>query len=77
MSATGHEAEPEKRELTDAEKREKEIKRLKAILAKNPNCVWAKNELKYIDVRNLSGAAVVISGGAYSCDSMYHGGYTE
>lgn len=70
-------AETEERELTEEEKREKEIKRLKAILAKNPNCVWAKNELKYIDVRHLSDTAVVISGGAYSCDSMYHGGYTE
>ena len=70
-------AETEKRELTDAEKREKEIKRLKAILAKNPNCVWAKNELKYIDVRHIAGCPTIISSGGYKADHMYHGGYTE
>lgn len=58
---------------------EKERKRLCAILAKNPNCRWAKNELKYLDLdepNRLSGG-IMLSAGAYVADRQYHGGYTE
>lgn len=59
------------------EKRENLIKRLQAILKRNPNCVWAKNELRYLDVRKMPGYAVIVSAGAYRADNTYHGGYTE
>jgi len=62
--------------MTD-EEREKYRKKLVGILKKNPNCTWAKNELKYLDVRTLSMGSVVVSGGAYRADNDYHGGYVE
>lgn len=62
--------------MTD-EEREKYRKKLVGILEKNPNCTWARNELKYLDVQPMSMGSVVVSGGAYKADSDYHGGYVE
>lgn len=54
-------------------------RRLCAILAKNPGCRWAKNELKYLDVDSpkLVTGGIMVSAGAYAADREYHGGYTE
>lgn len=63
----------------EAEKKEKERKRLLAVLERNPNCRWALNELKYLDVAppNLITGGIAISAGGYAADRQYHGGYTE
>ena len=65
--------------MTDKEERRKKmIERCNAALARNPNCVWAKNELKYLDVAPLpQTGGICISGMAYKADSDYHGGYVE
>lgn len=59
------------------EEHEKYRNKLIGILKKNPNCTWAKNELKYLDLQPMSMGSVVVSGGAYKADSEYHGGYME
>lgn len=63
----------------EAEKKEKERKRLLAVLERNPNCRWALNELKYLDVDppNITTGGISISAGGYAADRQYHGGYTE
>lgn len=58
------------------EQRKKIIARCNAALKKNPNCVWAKNELKYLDVRNLP-LPICEAAMAYKADNDYHGGYVE
>lgn len=65
--------------MTDKKEREKERKRLLAVLKRNPNCVWARNELKYLDIDepNVTTGGIMVSGGAYTADRNYHGGYTE
>lgn len=62
--------------MTEAQ-RKKLIKRCKAALKRNPNCVWARNELKYLDVKEIDGGGIMISAQAYKADNDYHGGYTE
>ena len=54
-------------------------KRLMKILKRNPACLWARNELKYLDVDepNMKTGGIDVSGGAYAADRNYHGGYTE
>lgn len=49
------------------------------ILKRNPACLWARNELKYLDVAepNMKTGGIDVSGGAYAADRNYHGGYTE
>lgn len=59
------------------EEREKYRNKLIGILKKNPNCTWAKNELKYLNLQPMSMGSVVVSGGAYKADIEYHGGYVE
>ena len=59
------------------EEHEKYRNKLIGILNKNPNCTWAKNELKYLDLQPMSMGSVVVSGGAYKADIEYHGGYVE
>lgn len=56
--------------------RKKIIARCNDALAKNPNCQLAKNELKYLDVKNMS-LPICEMGMAYKADSDYHGGYVE
>lgn len=58
------------------EQRKKIIARCNAALKKNPNCVWARNELKYLDVGEMP-LPICEAGAAYSSDYLYHGGYTE
>lgn len=58
------------------EQRKKIIARCKEALKKNPNCLWAKNELKYLDVKNLP-LPICEAGMAYKADNDYHGGYVE
>ena len=58
------------------DQRKKIIARCNAELKKNPNCIWAKNELKYLDVQNLS-LPICEGGMAYKADNDYHGGYVE
>ena len=61
--------------MTDKQ-RKKIIKRCKDALARNPNCVWARNELKYLDVGEMP-LPICEAGAAYLSDNLYHGGYTE
>lgn len=58
------------------EQRKKIISRCNVALAKNPNCQWAKNELKYLDVKNMP-LPICEAGMAYKADNDYHGGYVE
>ena len=57
----------------DSEKLEMLRRKYMGILKKNPNCVWAKNELRYLGVKNLSPYPVIIGSGAYAADFAYHG----
>ena len=61
------------------EEREDERKRLLAVLKRNPNCLWAKTELRYLDIDepNVTTGGIMVSAGAYAADRNYHGGYTE
>lgn len=59
------------------EQRKKLILRCKAALKRNPNCVWARNELKYLDVKEIDGGGIMISAGAYKAENDYNGGYVE
>lgn len=61
--------------MTDKQ-REKIIKRCQDALKENPNCTWAINELKYLDVGEMP-LPICEAGGAYAADNAYHGGYTE
>lgn len=62
-------------ELCDLDERN----RLLGILAKNPNCTWAKNELKYLDCDDPNKGALLAGGcgrrGAAPefSDMQYHG----
>lgn len=58
------------------EQRNKIIVRCNAALKNNPNFVWAKNEMKYLDVKNLS-LPICEAGVSYKADNDYHGGYVE
>ncbi|MBR4615080.1 MAG: hypothetical protein IKO55_05690 [Kiritimatiellae bacterium] len=62
--------------MTDKQ-RKKLIERCMEALRINPNCVWARNELKWLDVPPITGSPVLISRGGYIADNNYHGGYTE
>ena len=53
------------------------IRRCRAALKKDPDCVWAKNELRYIDDEREAPMPVNEAGGAYAADFAYHGGYVE
>ena len=59
------------------EERKKYRKMLERVLRRNPKCIWARNELKYFDMKPLPCGSVVLSGGALKADSDYHGGYVE
>jgi hypothetical protein len=61
--------------VTDKQ-RQKIIDRCNAALEKDPNCVWAKNELRYLDVRKMP-PPICEAAMAYMADYEYHGGYVE
>lgn len=63
--------------MTDEERRERDRKKYMAILKKNPNCVWARNELKYLDEELRNVCPINEMSGAYRADAAYHGGYVE
>lgn len=61
--------------MTDKQ-RQKIIDRCNAALDKDPNCVWAKNELKYLDTVKMP-LPICEAAMAYMANNNYHGGYTE
>lgn len=74
------------REPTAEEKYEKRKAELEAILARNPKCAWARNELKFMEVNDFEkpeyrraqpwGSHGVCSA-AVAGEARYHGGYVE
>ena len=57
--------------IDDNKKREKLVKYYRAVLAKHPNCEWAKNELRFMDVQFLPPP---LKDEGLSEDIRYHGG---
>ena len=62
--------------MTDKQ-REDLARRCRAALRANPGCVWAKNELKYLDDDRALPPPIDEAEGAVAADANYHGGYTE
>jgi len=54
------------------QQREDRIKELQLILKRNPNCKWARNELKYIDMKPLP-LPICADGGAMRAEIEYNG----
>ena len=71
---------------TPEERYAKRKAELEAVLARNPNATWARNELKYMTVDDFSDDRRPItprSGGhgvcdaAVHCERVYNGGYID
>ena len=60
--------------IDDAEKRERLVKYYKGILEKHPDCEWAKNELRFMDVQFLPPP---VRDEGLAEDIRYHGGFVQ
>ena len=63
--------------ISITEEAEEEYNRLMAILKRNPNCVWAKNELKYLFMSLGKNVGSDADAALLASDRQYHGDYTE
>ena len=76
----------EQREPTAEEKYAKRKAELEAILARNPKCAWARNELKFMEVddfekpeyrRAKPWGSYGVCSMAVHCERVYEGGYID